>query len=258
LSGFELEENRKLVLLIDEFPQTVINIVEANKGETKDAVRFLQSNRELRINADINQKVKFIYTGSIGLNHTVATINASAFVNDLNSIEVSPLTDEEANHFIQNLIAEKSITMDNDVINYLLRKIDWLIPFHIQLAIQEIIDLSDNTKVAGKKEIDQAFDNMVATRNNNHFEHYYSRLKSQFKNEAFRYAEDLLQTTAINASITKAQIYDKAVKYEVEDRYKKILEILEYDGYINNSNTSNEYRFNSPVVRLWWQKFICN
>jgi hypothetical protein len=257
LSGFELEEDRKLVLLIDEFPQTLLNILEANKGEIQPAIRFLQSNRELRLNPDINEKVRFIYTGSIGLNHTVAAINATAFVNDLNSIEVEPLNGEEAFAFIQELLANRQIRMNEATINYLLRKIDWLIPFHIQLAVHEIITVCRQNKTADNRTVDEAFDNMVSQRNNNHFDHYYSRLRSQFKNEAFHYADAILQSLAITGSIGAAELYDTAVKFGVHERYRQILEILVYDGYINNIGDAAVYRFNSPVVQLWWQRFIC-
>ncbi|MCY7361465.1 MAG: ATP-binding protein, partial [Ignavibacteria bacterium] len=88
LAGLEFENKQKLILLIDEFPQTIQNIVDANNGNSEKAIHFLQSNREIRLNPDINLKVTFIYTGSIGLNHTVSAIKGSAFINDLNSIEV--------------------------------------------------------------------------------------------------------------------------------------------------------------------------
>jgi uncharacterized protein len=257
LSGFELEDNRKLVLLIDEFPQTIINIIDANKGDTRRALQFLQSNREIRLNPEIMQKVQFIYTGSIGLNHTVASINASAFVNDLNSVEVEPLSMSESKLFVQELIDGKSIKMVESTIDYLLQKISWLIPFHIQLAVQEISELCRISKVATIEEVNKAFDNMVANRNNSHFEHYYSRLRSQFKSDAFKYAEVILQELAIKGRVTSAELYDHAVSFNVQDKYRQILEILVYDGYINNTGDKHTYQFNSPVVRLWWQRFIC-
>ncbi|MEI9955542.1 MAG: hypothetical protein WDM90_04345 [Ferruginibacter sp.] len=109
LAGLEFENNQRLILLIDEFPQTVQNIVDAGNGNIDAAIHFLQSNREIRLNPDINTKVTFIYTGSIGLNHTVSAINATAFINDLNSVEVEPLQKEEAASLLQELIAIKQL-----------------------------------------------------------------------------------------------------------------------------------------------------
>jgi len=256
LSGFELEGETKLILLLDEFPQTILNIIRANNGDSQAAIQFLQSNRELRQNPDINEKVQFIYTGSIGLNHTVATINASAFVNDLNAIEVEPLNPEEATQFINQLLEEKGVSISLEAINHLLQKIEWYIPFHIQLAVQEIIDLTISAKQANAAVVDQAFTNIIASRNNSHFEHYHSRLRAQFKGEEFKYAEKLLSELATTGTLSKATLYDMAIPYQLDDNYRHIIGILESDGYINNNSSPSTYRFNSSIVRMWWQKNI--
>ena len=257
LSGFELEEDKKLIFLIDEFPQTILNIIDRNSGNTKEAIQFLQSNRELRLNADILGKIQFVYTGSIGLNHTVASINASAFVNDLNSTDVAPLTPEEAAELVNILLQDKGITIADNCLVYLLDKIKWLIPFHIQLAVQEMTMLSREAMTIVIETIDRAFDQMVDSRNHNHFEHYYSRLRTQFKGADFKFAEAILNIAAVEGMISKGTIYDQAVAFHVNDQVRQIVEILAYDGYINNNADIQTYQFNSPLVRLWWQKFIC-
>jgi len=256
LSGFRLEGDTKLILLVDEFPQTILNIIKADNEDTRAAIQFLQSNRELRQNPIINKKVQFIYTGSIGLNHTVATISASAFVNDLNSVEIEPLSTEEATQFIQQLLEERNVTILDEAITHLLQKVEWYIPFHIQLAVQEIIDLSSSTKQVDIDLINQAFSKIVESRNNSHFEHYHSRLKTQFKGQEFKYAEKMLSELATEGTLNKASFYDMAIPYNLEDSYRHIIGILEADGYINNNTTPSTYRFNSPIVRMWWQKNI--
>ena len=59
----------KLIILLDEFPETLENII-GDEGESAGK-HFLQSNRELRQDPDINKTVQFIYTGSIGLENMV-------------------------------------------------------------------------------------------------------------------------------------------------------------------------------------------
>ena len=257
LSAIELDNSQKLVLLIDEFPQTIQNIVEKANGNEANAKKFLQLNRDLRLNPEINERVNFIYTGSIGLNHTVASINSTAFVNDLSSIEIDALSKEDAETLLLDLLLEKNITIEDNAKELLLQKLEWLIPFHIQLAVQELTSLVYNEKHIEPKHINLVFDEMIEARNNNHFEHYSSRLKSQFKSEAFNYADELLQKLAHEGMLTKTQMFDLSAKFNQENNYRQILEILVYDGYIHNTGDVNTYRFNSPIVRMWWQKFIC-
>jgi len=256
LSGIELEDDKEIIILVDEFPQTIQNIIDANPDDPKPARKFLQANREIRLNPEINKKVKFILTGSIGLNHTVAQIDSTAFINDLNSVEISPLTTVEAQNFLQDLLATKNMLIDTEVAQYLLKKIGWLIPFHIQLAVQEILSMDSPDADIDKGLIDRAFVAIVERRNENHFNHYFSRLKRQFKGDEFSFADELLDIMARQGVMTKDEIINLSVKYDLMQKWKNITDILIYDGYINN-NSEGIYQFNSPVVRMWWQRFIC-
>jgi hypothetical protein len=201
--------------------------------------------------------VRFIITGSIGLNHTVSAIDSSAFVNDLNSIEVDELAREEAIQLLNELLATKKLIIEEKEAAYLMDKIEWLIPFHIQLAVAEIIDIAHNHLPINNKTIDDAFTRIIEARNNNHFEHYYSRLKQHFKNEEFKFADKLLKLLAENGTIDAGNIFNISAEFGVQESWRHIIEILTYDGYINNVGDKNTYRFNSPILRMWWQRFIC-
>jgi uncharacterized protein len=259
LSGLELQAGIKLIILLDEFPQTIQNIVERDKGDQAAAQRFLQSNREIRLHPEINLKVRFIVTGSIGLNHTVAAINSSAFINDLASVEVGPLTPDEAKEFLRELLQPKGLHALKPAMDHLFARIEWLIPFHIQLAVQEIIIMArlTETNEVTVDTIDKAFDSIVQSRNNHHFEHYLSRLRKQFKGDEFEYVMGILETIAMEGTLRRPAIFDLSVKYNLQNRWRHIVEVLMYDGYINNIGDPNIYRFNSPVVQMWWQRFVC-
>ena len=255
LSGFEIEDGKRLVLLIDEFPQTIQNIIEKGDNGSKEAINFLQSNRDLRLNPEINSKVTFIYTGSIGLNHTVSSIDGTAFINDINSVEVGPLEKTDALELLEQLLANKKRHISTESANYLMDKIEWLIPFHIQLAVQEIIDQSNIDIAITNEIIDKSFSEIVASRNNNHFEHYSSRLRISFKGDEYKFAYKLLCNIAEKGTLQKAEAFDISLDFNVQDRFRAIIEILIYDGYINNNGNANIYRFNSPILRMWWNRF---
>lgn len=257
LAGIELTNGKRLILLIDEFPQTIQNIILANPGNTKPAIQFLQSNRELRLNPDINSKVTFVYTGSIGLNHTVSMIDGSAFVNDLNAVEIDSLDPGEAYDLLYCLLAEKKLIIQQEVLPYTTGKIEWLIPFYIQLVAQEVICLTYKDLLVTTGTVDKAFDNMIAARNNNHFDDYFARIKKHFKAQDFDYSLELLCKAAECGAFSRSEAFDLSIKYQLQDKWRHILEILVYDGYINNVGDKNMYRFNSPVLKMWWQRFIC-
>jgi len=105
--------------------------------------------------------------------------------------------------------------------------------------------------------IDRAFDAIIQARNENHFNHYHSRLKKQFKGEDFFFVIELLDILAHKGTLKRTEVFDLSAKYDLEGKWKFIVEVLIYDGYINCSADRAVYRFNSPIVRMWWQRYIC-
>ncbi|MBL7936830.1 MAG: hypothetical protein JNM51_13575, partial [Bacteroidia bacterium] len=79
----------------------------------------------------------------------------------------------------------------------------------------------------------------------------------QFKGDEFKYADELLKIIAKKDLISNAEAFDLSAKYSLEDQYKRITQTLMYDGYINMIPETNNYQFNSPIVKLWWLNFIC-
>ncbi len=245
---------QRIVLMIDEFSQTIENIIIDESEQS--AVRFLQFNRELRQDPEINQKIQFVYSGSIGLENIVNRLNAIHLINDLDSLKVPPLSTEESHLLMQALTQEKEITLDKSLRDYVLKKIEWYIPYYIQLAVQEIGNNVPTTTKTGitKKNIDEAFARMLELRNS--FEHWHTRLRKAFKGEEYTFAKSLLSLVSENETIQREEILNLAQKFNVGDHYKEILNALTYDGYLNNNIDPRVYRFNSPLLKMWWWKNV--
>ncbi len=256
ISGLTLEE-KIIVIMVDEFPYTINNIIASNPDNSREIIEFLQKNRSLRQNPELNKKLKFIYTGSIGLNSTVEAINATALINDILSVGINPLTDVQAKEMINLILQyeEKSITDDN--LAFLIKRIEWLTPFYVKLIIKEIIDLIEvENKSIEESHINDAFSEIINYRNNNYFEHYYSRLQKFFKDQEFEFVIDILCLIASANTITKSELYNLATKHKLKKDYRGKLHTLIYDGYIHSSDGGETFRFNSPILKDWWKKYV--
>jgi uncharacterized protein len=249
-------DGQRLIIMIDEFTQTLENIIV--KEGADNALHFLQSIRECRFDGAIKDKILFIYTGSIGLENVANKLSAIDLVSDLDSVKVSPFSRNNAIRFVHALLEELDFSMDDRAIEYMLDKIDWFIPFYIKIFIQEIhnVCIDEGHTKATKSIIDNAFEQMLAHRN--YFEHWYSRLRKTFKKKDYKFTIDLLNHIADKKTIDSNAILNLAVKNKKEESYKDILKILMYDGYINNSETPQVYRFNSPILRAWWYQNVTN
>ena len=255
IKSLDLQED-KIILMIDEFAQTVENII-LNDGDNQ-AIQFLQKNRELRQMSEINKKITFIYAGSIGLENIVGKINATSSINDLSSFHVKPLKKSDATDLINKIIDGSGLILADEKIEYILNKIKWFIPFYIQLVIGEIDNIAndENNFNIDEEIIDSAFKQILDHRN--HFEHWDKRLRKAYKQNEYNFAKKLLNFVSNNDEITSNDIVNLAIEFGIENEYKDIVNSLIYDGYINNNDDPQIYRFNSPILRMWWHKNVAN
>ena len=254
LLGLDLG-NEKLVLMVDEFPEVILNIVEEDKGDIVNAKKFLQSNRELRNHAKLNRKVQFIYTGSNSLNLTVSQLDSTALINDLVSVPVDPLTSEQASDFVKKILSTYEYKITSERLTYLVDLVEWNIPFYFQLLIQEIIAQVGPEDELNQQVIDSAFSKVVEQRNDHYFEHYVKRLKRIFSIEQANFAHLFLNALAVNESLSRADALNISHGKLNESDSRRVLESLIYDGYIRVVSRTGqpEYKFNSPILKLWWQ-----
>ena len=245
------EAEEILVIMVDEFPQTVENI--RDKSGSEAAEHFLRLNREQRHQAARN--IRFIYTGSIGLPNVVKKLTSLKVINDLNTVEIPPLTYAEAENLATILLHNYKIDYDPTLIPYLLEKIKWLIPFHIQLAVQELIDVSEmKQKRLVATDVDQAFLQLLNIRNNIYFDHYYSRLQTAFPQSSYEFALLFLDTLCETHTLLPDAVLGIAQTTHTENEYPSVLESLIYDGYIHQEEETRIYRFNSYLLQRWWAK----
>ena len=232
----------KIVLLIDEFP-IALERIEKDIG-VKEATEFLHVNRTIRQRA--KRGIQFVYTGSIGLPNIARKLNATATINDLSVIEVPALNPLQAKVFATKLLKSYKVKIKVEVINYMLERLKWLMPFFIQLIVQMIIDEYElEQKPVTKKLVDLVIEKASNHRNNIYFENYYSRLsKSLAKNEA-ELAKKILSDIAKKDELPLSS-------FKGNEEALALLDILEFDGYINSQNDT--YTFNSPILQLWWRK----
>ncbi len=245
---------KKLIIMMDEFSQTIENIIKHESMEK--AEQLLEIHRELRQNHKLSQKASFIYAGSIGLESVVANMKSSKNINDLVSISVPPFEYEDAKKFVLDLCVNNGMDINESDIEYILEKIEWLIPFYIQLIVQELKRLHRRDKTINASVIDDAIEKVLGYKKV--FIHWLERLEV-FSKEGRAFSKEVLNTISKDMTIASSKLFNIATKHNLEAYdAQQIVHALKYDGYINNSDIEHIYRFNSPILRIWWYRNVAN
>lgn len=247
-------DNLKLIIMIDEFPQTLENII--NEHGNNSALHFLQTNRELRQNTEISDKVQFIYTGSIGLENIVSRINAINLINDIEIFNLQPLSEIEVKELIRELTLNLNFKLKTEIVNLILEKIKWYIPYYIQIVLDQIDNINDekNLEYIDESTIEEAFKRLLDQRI--YFEHWYKRLDKSYKDNDYKFAKQLLNSICEVENFSKNDALNLATGLNIQDKYRDIVKALEHDGYIHLEN--NSYIFNSPLLRIWWLESVAS
>jgi hypothetical protein len=250
----EVKENDvRVVLLIDEFSQTVENIITDQSLET--AKNFLHKCRELRQNPDVKSKISFVYTGSIGLENLVLSIDEPRSISDLGHFTIPPLSKTEATDLITQIIDGDPIQFKETEREHFLNKLNWLLPFFIQVMMSEMDSICKGKKagIITTEIVDESF--TKALENRSYFEHWLVRLRSIFKGNDFSCAKEVLKLAALNNGIDYYELQNAIAKFNIEDA-APLVNILQHDGYLVKDEESRKYRFNSPLLQAWWLKNI--
>lgn len=239
-------EAKKIIFLVDEFPDAVSNIAKYSEEE---AINFLQQNRDLfQEYAELN--IQFVLTGSIGLGNVVEKLNRKDIMNDLTQIEIEPLSNDDAKDLIDSLCLglnkiDITLIFNSASKDYFLQKLTWNTPYYIQMIIDELVD--DEVEMVNQEEIDKVLDKIIKARSHaDYFENWRDRLKKVFDEEEAKFAIEILSHISIKDSIS----YDEMKKMNEDIVLKEVLEVLKYDGYISENN--KVYQFNSPLLKSWW------
>jgi hypothetical protein len=244
------ENDEKVVLFLDEFPDVVLSLYERH-GEN-EAIELLNDVRSLCHDERFKNTFVLVLLGSVGLAHIVKKITGRSHkINQTHKVFLPPLEIEDAINFLNFLIEGASMQIDEEVKQYLLKKIGNYIPFYIQLIVEECDEIlvKDDRPSLKRADIDKAYN--ILLEKNEHFQDWDERLSKYFPN-IYLFLNKVLSTCANQGNLSLNEIFNIAVGYDMAIEWKAVLDdVLIADGYIYNID--NIYFFNSPLLRDWWR-----
>jgi len=239
------------LIVIDELTIFLDYLLDNKIENLKNVSFFLHWLRGLR-QEHIGSKIRWIFCSSVSIQNFAHKYSLSDTLNDIEEFSIDELKGNEPTTFVKELAKSKKIDFLDIEIHYLLNKLEWKLPYYIQLMLKEIGDLVDNETVS-KKTIDLAF-KKATSKKSIRFNTWIERLKNYGEDKT--YALLLLNEFA---KIKKGQsrenllllIYNKVNDMnKAKDVLNRLLLMLENEGYIMSMR--GKYTFRSPLLREFW------
>jgi len=239
------------LIVIDELTIFLDYLLDNKIENLKNVSFFLHWLRGLR-QEHRGSKIRWIFCSSVSIQNFAHKYSLSDTLNDIEEFSIDELKENEPTIFVRELAKTKKMDFPDTEIQYLLNKLEWKLPYYIQLMLKEIGDLVDNETIS-KKTIDLAFKN-ATSKKSIRFNTWIERLKNYGEDKT--YAHLLLNEFAkIKSGQSRENllllIYNKVSDMnKAEDVLNRLLLILENEGYIMSMR--GKYTFRSPLLREFW------
>lgn len=250
-----INHTKDTLIVIDELT-LFLNILDKNADNHREAEFFLNWFRSLRQVS--GSKIRWIFCGSVGLHNFTRTRNLSMTINDLVSFDFDALSEEEAKGLISALAEVENISINDKIIDIFINKLEWPVPYFIQLIFTNIKNHPDARSGVTQYLIDYSFDRLSHTEELSTWSERLSEYNGQ--EDAARLV--LKKLSQSDKGLTKAQLLAIYTQFTGENSNKadnelsQVLNMLEHDGYIIRGEGGTR-RYRSPLLKKWWYyKFV--
>mgnify|MGYP000890561401 FL=1 len=266
------ELDDRWLIYVDELPIMLFNIIRQDQtGGVLRVRRFLDWFRnDVRALAGAG-KVRWLISGSVGLDTLVQEHGMADTINSLNHQNLPPFTDPLACQLIRELATSYNITLDDIAVRQEVDAVSWPQPYYLQIAFQQLRSLIAASPATPPQDlIETAIDQIIqpGVGADNDFHHWEKRLDMQLAPPLAALAKALLAQSAARPGGTRAenlldtvqQRHPGASDDEARALFVRLRDILLRDAYWladDSSGGGRHYRFALEPLRRWWNRRNC-
>jgi nucleoside-triphosphatase THEP1 len=250
------EHNTNTLIMIDELGVLLNTYRDDVETGLSNAESLLNWFRSLRQKSET--KIRWVFCSSIGIKNFTNRHNISYTINDIEPFKLKTFDKPLAKDLLGKLAESKGLELPDAIIETMLEKIDWYLPYFIQLLFKEIHRLNQVEEFAvDERIVDIAYDSLIK---NQYFNTWDERLKYYYELETTS-RKILIRLCKNPEGESRKLLFDlihnpSEPQEETEKELGQIIGMLSNDGYLNQDQ-NGKFLFRSPFLRdYWFNKFI--
>jgi len=234
--------------LLDEFPIMIDKIASRyGKDEASSVLHWLRRVRQ----QNTNSAVRFLLTGSIGLDSVMHRHNIRGPANDLRREVLSTLTVDEALALMLKLAQDNDIALDEDSARVFIARLGSAIwPYFIQLYVAELQDYYLRTDEP--IDIENIYRAITLGKRNQYSDNMWVRLREIFNDVEALNARQILKLVANQETGIPLENLRAQLPQLEDDDFHNVLDVLQHDGYLIEQDNGNICFF-SHLLRDYWR-----
>jgi len=258
------QADERWMIYVDELPILLFNIIRNDSQTGVQRVRrFLDWFRNDVRALPNSSKVRWLISGSVGLDTLVQEYGMADTINSLNHQSLNAFDDNEAIAMLLILAQRYHIGITEAHAKIIVSAVQWPQPYYLQTIFHHLRALVvANAGTSVDRLIEQAVDKLIQPGSDNDFHHWERRLSQQLSRADADHAQAMLSLAAreqFGASPEKllAAVEERmsnALPGEARRTFVRLRDILQRDAYWwpDESLGSKRYRFRLEPLRRWW------
>jgi len=250
-----LNHQEDTLIMVDELTVLLNSFIESDPiNGKKNATFFLNWLRSFRQVS--GTKIRWIFCSSVGIDNFTSQHNLSHTFNDVDPYSIGAFKRDKAKKMLEELAKSDEIVLSDEIIEYKLDKLGWLLPYFIQILFSKFYHLVQvEDREIESKTVDEAYNLLI---NEKHLNTWEERLNEY--NQLESYSRELLKRLSINKKGESRTTLLSFLNTKVNDPEKadsilsQLLYMLKNDGYLIEEES--KYSFRSPLLRdFWYNRF---
>lgn len=244
------------VFLVDEI--TIFTKALLDGQGVTSASDFLYKLRQL---CREHRKVRWLFTGSIGLD-TIARRNGfEGSLVDLEIFSLEPFGLETARGFLQQISERNGRVMTEAAVSTICERLGWLSPYYLEKIGEAACDSVSRGKEVGREAANLAADSLLGLAQRTYWSTWREHLDKNYpepeRTRLFTVLAEIARS-ADGASIGTLLLTLNRADGEplVESSLRGYLDTLEADGYLSANPERSRFRFQMNLLREWWLRYV--
>ena len=255
------DPHRRWLLLIDELP--IVLKALHDKGPTGVAAARDFMNLTTRLRQD-NQNVRWMITGSIGIEPLAQAGNYQGVLSKFQSFELQPLSEVQAKDFVQDLAASGQLphrqALTDAEAQALIEAVGWRAAYYLDALAQQVKGTPASTPEQARQVIEEAVTGLLQPSEMASFGPWEEHLRKHYHEADRAIAFSALAALAGSAQGASIDVVLATTQRSDLSRssLKNVLIRLHTEGFVTIDswdNDSPQCGFRNPLLRRWWQRY---
>ena len=250
----EHQEDPPWLMLVDELPVFVKSLQD--KGSVVAIRNFLYWLRAMR---QKHRRIRWLYTGSIGLDTVARRNQVEGALNDLDTYSLRPFDSETAGSFLADVAGRRACTLEAPASEAILQRLGWLSPYYLERIAEDACALAGSAARITLAHAHAAMDRLLDLEKRLYWGTWREHLDRNFSEPDQGRLYRILETVARsdvgadrNLLLTALNRGGESVG---EATLRDLVDTLLADGYLC-AGENGAYRFRMNLLREWWLRYV--